>query len=280
MKDEELTIEYNEDYFDQPTHVRRAHLIQSKEFLCRCPRCESTTGDDTRQFNCFDSACSGRHLATQSTATMMETNSESIHQLQYHLLPCTHCGRLPPLAYEVQMFQKESSFHHEVQQLRDSMQVALTQPANQQQSDTFYRYHFFTYFSTCHSMCVEFAMEQAEFYRTTGGDAARSNRLNEMALTCLDSCVRVPHFYTANLCSRLGDHHASQHHDDENDDGGDDDSKYSPSLDGLRRAREYYERALGICEIEQRRECLALQQSLSKKLAAVVRVIDEKSMSE
>ncbi len=64
--------------------------------------------------------------------------------------------------------------------------------------------------------------------------------------------------------SRLGDHHSSQHHDDENDDDGggggsgddddDDDDKHSPSMDGLWRAREYYERALGICKIEQRAE--------------------------
>eukprot|EP01036_Dinobryon_divergens_P030025 gene30025-39215_t len=201
-KGEELTIEYNEDYFDQPTHVRRAHLISSKEFLCRCPRCVSP-GDDTRQFNCFDST-----------------------------------------SYESYMFQKESTYLSEVQLLRESMQVALTQPArSQQQSDTFHRYHYFEYFSTCHSMCVEFAMEQAEFYRTTGGDAVRSNRLNAMALSCLDSC-------------------------------------YYPSLTGLQRAREYYLRALRICDIEQRRECLSLKDSLSKKIAALLRTIDAKSKHE
>ena len=61
---EELTISYNEEHNNKPTHFRRHRYLNFKDFTCHCPRCMAP-GDDTRQFSCFDAKCTGQHFACQ-----------------------------------------------------------------------------------------------------------------------------------------------------------------------------------------------------------------------
>ena len=109
---EELTIAYTEDHSSKPTHFRRWKYLTTKDFTCHCPRCDAL-GDDTRQFNCFDKSCRGYHLVHQPL-NEVDLELPDIHYtgVEYeapHLLPCTDCQRLPPLAYEVKMFDLELS---------------------------------------------------------------------------------------------------------------------------------------------------------------------------
>jgi hypothetical protein len=72
------------------TSDRRRELLQSFEFTCHCPRCDAP-GDDTRQFACFDPACTGRHYVCQPLHSQTLENSDvsftGVTYVEPHLLP-------------------------------------------------------------------------------------------------------------------------------------------------------------------------------------------------
>ena len=95
-----------------PIYMRRAHLLAHKEITCHCPRCDSP-GDDTRQFSCFDNnKCKGRHMVCHPREKAAMTESRipytGVEYVEPHLLPCTDCGRAPPLEYQQRMFELEA----------------------------------------------------------------------------------------------------------------------------------------------------------------------------
>jgi hypothetical protein len=94
---DEMTITYGAYRFDlKPTTLRCDYYMWSKEFLCECPRC-CALGDDTRQFNCSNADCSGRHFAAQSTSGSAA-----------YLLPCFKCRTTPGNAFQSEMLLWES----------------------------------------------------------------------------------------------------------------------------------------------------------------------------
>lgn len=103
---EELTISYKPERDLEHTHQRRFGYLQHKGFTCHCPRCDAK-GDDTRQFNCCDPACSGQHWVCHPVDnTPPEGNSYTgVEYVEPYLLPCTVCQRSPPLEYKIAMFQ-------------------------------------------------------------------------------------------------------------------------------------------------------------------------------
>jgi hypothetical protein len=107
---EPLTIEYKPSVQTLSTADRRHHYIEFKDFTCHCPRCDAP-GDDTRQFNCFDAKCAGRHLVCQPLSDRKlhypETRYDGVEYVEPHLLPCTVCKRSPPLEYQTAMFELE-----------------------------------------------------------------------------------------------------------------------------------------------------------------------------
>jgi hypothetical protein len=92
---EELTLDYNAEFRLEPTDVRRSRWLEVKDSTCHCPRCEAS-GDDTRQFRCFDPKCTGRHYPCQPISSA--------------LLPCTVCQRAPHLVYQAAMFLQEKQW--------------------------------------------------------------------------------------------------------------------------------------------------------------------------
>lgn len=89
---EELSYVYNQGMTPRPIHERRQFYLNEYDFVCNCPRC-TALGDDTRQFDCFDKTCSGRHYACQPTSDAVP-----------YLLPCNVCSQSPPKDYEKEMF--------------------------------------------------------------------------------------------------------------------------------------------------------------------------------
>jgi len=108
---EELTISYMPDRDMEPTHVRRHKFLEAKEFTCHCARCDAP-GDDTRQFDCVDSACKGVMMACQpiNKEVVRITNLPytGVEYEEPHLLPCTMCHRAAPAAYQAKMFVLEA----------------------------------------------------------------------------------------------------------------------------------------------------------------------------
>ena len=109
---EQLTINFNPEDVMNPTFIRREKLLHNREFTCHCPRCDSP-GDDTRQFSCFDNnKCNGRHMVCHPREKAPMTESRipytGVEYVEPHLLPCTDCGRAPPLEYQQRMFALEA----------------------------------------------------------------------------------------------------------------------------------------------------------------------------
>jgi hypothetical protein len=97
---DEMSITYGACRYDmKPTSTRRGYYLSTKEFLCTCPRC-TALGDDTRQFNCFDKTCAGRHYVAQNTAN----GAVSM------LLPCIKCDLTPSDQFTQEMFKWERNF--------------------------------------------------------------------------------------------------------------------------------------------------------------------------
>jgi hypothetical protein len=97
---DELTVTYNNEMDSEPTYARRAYYQISKDFLCDCPRC-TALGDDTRQFNCSDKKCPGRHYACQPTSDAVP-----------YLLPCVVCNLSASKEFERLMFKWEVDIAH------------------------------------------------------------------------------------------------------------------------------------------------------------------------
>ena len=151
----------------------------------------------------------------------------------------------------------------------EEMRTGQEKEEERQRREVFREYHVFEYFSSCHSQCAEFALEQAAFYQGMGADPPRALRLTERALECLDSCVSFPHFYVAVTCSRLAELHMSVAVvEGEQGEG-------ERALVALWKARGLYERALRICEIEQRKQCRDMQTELEQNLRILIESIEE-----
>ena len=105
---EELTISYNALRDMDPIHERRHKYLEVKEFMCRCPRCDAV-GDDTRQFDCFDSACKGvmmvRHPINKKD--VRNCANTGVEYEEPHLLPCSVCHRTAPESYQTEIFALE-----------------------------------------------------------------------------------------------------------------------------------------------------------------------------
>ena len=119
---EELTVEYNNKYCLKSTAFRRWRYQETKGFTCHCPRC-SAAGDDTRQFNCFDSACKGRHYVSQALSEIPLTElgdhyTEDVHYVPPYLLPCTVCQCNPPLQYQTDMLALETQLTTKYEELK------------------------------------------------------------------------------------------------------------------------------------------------------------------
>jgi hypothetical protein len=111
---EELTLSYNGPRDTEQTWHRRAMYVMTKDFLCECPRC-SALGDDTRQFNCENKTCSGRHYACQRN--LADTP---------YLLPCNVCNQPPSKAYEQLMFETEKDLQTHGKELLSFVKESLT----------------------------------------------------------------------------------------------------------------------------------------------------------
>ncbi len=90
-----LTVWCDEREVFQSIPLRKAILMSRKGIVCKCSRCEAP-GDDTRQFDCTNEQCSGRHYAGQS----------SLDDTAY-LLPCSVCSGIAPKDHEERMLQLE-----------------------------------------------------------------------------------------------------------------------------------------------------------------------------
>jgi hypothetical protein len=112
----ELTRMYAYPRSNAYTSERRHKLLTMYEFTCHCPRCDAP-GDDTRQFACFDPACSGRHYVCQPLGdqdrTTFDAEYEGVEYVEPYLLPCTACRRSPPADYEKKMFDIEVAMEFE-----------------------------------------------------------------------------------------------------------------------------------------------------------------------
>ncbi len=106
---EELTVSYNSLRDMDPIHERRQKYLEVKEFTCHCPRC-AAIGDDTRQFDCFDSACKGVMMVCQPINKNVVNNLsyEGVEYVDPHLLPCTVCHQTAPAEYQAEMFALEA----------------------------------------------------------------------------------------------------------------------------------------------------------------------------
>ena len=107
-KGDELTIDYVGNKLD-PIITRRALLLQSKGFLCKCNRCAAINGDDTRRFKCINSATTGCHGVHFLHQPMASDSPE--------LLPCTYCGTKSTEAYKDVQLKNESSLADEINEL-------------------------------------------------------------------------------------------------------------------------------------------------------------------
>jgi hypothetical protein len=102
---------------------RRRNFFLVKGFTCHCPRCDAE-GDDTRQFDCFDPNCQGRHFVRQplDSAPLPRQITQQYEGVTYenpHLLPCTACQRTPPKEYEERMLKLEEHLHQEIDRYMD-----------------------------------------------------------------------------------------------------------------------------------------------------------------
>ena len=109
---EELTLEYNNSYSLKSTAFRRWRYLETKSFTCHCPRC-CAAGDDTRQFNCFDPACEGRHyvcqpLSDNPISITDDVYTEDVSYTPPYMLPCNVCQRSPPQHYQADMLALET----------------------------------------------------------------------------------------------------------------------------------------------------------------------------
>ncbi len=103
---EELTISCNALNDVDPIHDRRLKYREMKAFTCHCPRCDAI-GDDTRQFDCFDSACQGVMMVCQPVQKRNIPGTD-VEYAEPHLLPCTVCHRAAPANYQREMLALET----------------------------------------------------------------------------------------------------------------------------------------------------------------------------
>jgi hypothetical protein len=100
------------------TSMRRFLVADLYEFTCHCPRCDAP-GDDTRQFNCFDPSCTGRHLVCQPLSdkpfVFPAVKYTGVEYVEPHLLPCTVCQGSPPASYQADMFKLEKAMEAEAE---------------------------------------------------------------------------------------------------------------------------------------------------------------------
>mmetsp|Transcript_41187 Transcript_41187/g.71301 ORF Transcript_41187/g.71301 Transcript_41187/m.71301 type:complete len:363 (-) Transcript_41187:120-1208(-) len=108
---EELTISYVPNRDIHQTHERRHNYLQMKEFTCHCRRCDAL-GDDTRQFDCVDPACTGVMMACEPIdkreIPISNASYSDVEYVEPHLLPCTVCHRTVPADYQARMFELEA----------------------------------------------------------------------------------------------------------------------------------------------------------------------------
>jgi hypothetical protein len=140
-----LTIMYDSLRVSASIAERRYELLISHEFTCRCQRCDAP-GDDTRQFNCFDATCAGRHLVHQPLSdrplTYPDQHYTGVEYVDPYLLPCTTCQRPPPVEYQQQMLQLEKTMKEELQKWEDLAEAARGWPFEEMEIDFHpIRYH-------------------------------------------------------------------------------------------------------------------------------------------
>ncbi len=121
---EELTVEYSRAHRMQPTWMRRKLYAERKDFTCHCPRCDAL-GDDTRQFDCFDTNCSGQHYVHQPLEHPSTANDFSEYEggeyVEPRMLACTECGREAPEDYQQMMFELEDKLPAIVQYFNEKI---------------------------------------------------------------------------------------------------------------------------------------------------------------
>mmetsp|Transcript_12141 Transcript_12141/g.35208 ORF Transcript_12141/g.35208 Transcript_12141/m.35208 type:complete len:550 (-) Transcript_12141:108-1757(-) len=104
-KGEELTLNYMNNELE-PITQRRDDLQKYKGFICDCPRCSTSKGDDTRRFTCATENCPGVHFLHQP---MADTDPK--------LLPCTVCAATASSDYLEEVLKLESQVEAEVSTL-------------------------------------------------------------------------------------------------------------------------------------------------------------------
>jgi hypothetical protein len=119
-----LTVSMDEEWSTLSVAVRRRRLLDEMDFTCHCARCDSL-GDDTRQFPCFNTRCSGYHWVCQPRELDEPEGQhyEGVEYVEPHLLPCTVCQRSPPLEYQAHMLQEEQksrTYSAELEKFMDS----------------------------------------------------------------------------------------------------------------------------------------------------------------
>jgi hypothetical protein len=94
---EALTVDYlGKEFNTKPVEARRWRLLSTKNFLCKCERCDAEK-DDTRRFRCTKKRCGGFHFASTGSDDP-ETS---------FLLDCTVCGVVASDKFQQTMLQKE-----------------------------------------------------------------------------------------------------------------------------------------------------------------------------
>jgi hypothetical protein len=125
---EDLTIAYNPTRSNETTAERRFQYRWFKDFTCHCPRCDAL-GDDTRQFDCFDPTCAGRHYACQPLSkrrlNFPDAKYTGVEYVKPHLLPCTACARPPPAEYQARMLAEEKRWEAQLTKWEDEVPSVL-----------------------------------------------------------------------------------------------------------------------------------------------------------
>jgi hypothetical protein len=119
-----LSIEYNPTRTLAATAERRHKNLEFKSFTCHCPRCDAP-GDDTRQFDCFDPTCHGRHYACQPLSdkplSFSDARYTGVEYVEPYLLPCTTCERPPSVEYQARMLAEEKRWEGLIERAQDAV---------------------------------------------------------------------------------------------------------------------------------------------------------------
>lgn len=95
---DKITVNYKPELIYRPVYERNDILFQSEGFVCSCDRCNRHF-DDTRQFNCLQSTCSGKHYFHQPVKSSI-----------VKMTRCSMCNQAAPSSYAFQAKQWETNF--------------------------------------------------------------------------------------------------------------------------------------------------------------------------